>query len=170
MRSFAAAMGALGLFVATPAGAIDCETAPPIVLAYLKANSDWSVVRLSDFGVDDQRLWQKYRANQCPGIAIVDLDGSGKSTYAVALLRHEAGKIFEKVVLITSTKSVSIVPAGEVARPAVVWRGLPGVYVDFYSRHKTRISHDTIVYEQLESWAISHYLSHGKFRSIQTSD
>ncbi len=103
-------------------------------------------------------------------MAVVDLDGSGKLSYALALLRHEHGIAFEKLVIVMAGKSHTLEAAYKIGNPAVVWRGLPGVYVEFYSRHKTRISHDTVIYEHLEATASAYYLSHGKFRSILTSD
>lgn len=157
------------LEVASPAVA-DCSALPSPVQTYLKLNPQWSLVEMRNLEEDDQKLWQKLRSDQCPGMAVVDLDGSGKLSYALALLRHEHGIAFEKLVIVMAGKSHKLEAAYKIGNPAVVWRGLPGVYVEFYSRHKTRISHDTVIYEHLEATASAYYLSHGKFRSILTSD
>ena len=71
-------------------------------------------------------------------MAVVDLDGSGKSSYALALLQHEQNKTVEKLILVTARENQTLVAAAKVVIPAVVWRGPPGVYTDFFSRHQTR--------------------------------
>lgn len=168
-RSFAIAMSVLSLLTAIPAWA-DCEPLHPSVRIYLEANPEWSIVELKDLVADDQRLWQDHKRDQCPGMAVVDLDGSGKSSYALALLRHERGETFERLVVVTAGKPQTLDASQKIGNPAVVWRGEPGVYVEFSTRHKTRIAHDTIIYERFEASARAYYLSHGKFRSILTTD
>jgi hypothetical protein len=168
-RSFAIAMSVLSLLTAVPAWA-GCESLHPSVKMYLQINPEWAIVELKDLEAEDQDLWQTHRHNQCPGMAVAKLDSSGTRSYALALLRHEEGNIFEKLVIISAGKSRTLEAAEKVGNPRVVWRAPPGIYVDSFSNRMTHVSHDAVMYEQLEAWAIANYLSHGKFRSIQTSD
>lgn len=156
-----------------------CDSVPQEVREYLRSAPGWAFVDVKDLVSDDKSLWDQSHDGQCPGIAIVDLDGKGQQSYALALLKTGSGQAVEKLLVIRrqSTRLVRriLVPPTSVmytnvAAPFVVWKAGPGIYRDQKSGHHAKLAHDGIVYEKLEATATVYYLSRGRFTSILTSE
>lgn len=141
---------------------------------YLRTNPGWKVVAEDDLPSDDQVLWKKYHGGFEPGVAVVDLDGSGNKACAVSLIQKRDGKTFEQLVLLKRTskqlvKNVIVRPH-VVVSPFVVWRAAPGQYVDLKSGNRIVIQNDSIVYEKMESTSTQFYHVKGKLHSLLATD
>jgi hypothetical protein len=151
-----------------------CSTLPSDVRQYLLTQPGWHVVDTKDLVSDDQILWQKNRPALCPGMTIVDLDGTGNKAYALAMLHSEGSDLLEKLVVVSrrggAQKIDVLVTAEIVPSPWVVWRNSPGTAREFDSGQTTVIPTDSIIYEKMESTATLYFLSGDKFRSILITD
>ena len=156
---------------ATSANA-NCRPLPPAAQAYLKSHPDWSPVAENDLVSDDVLLWQRYHANQCPGMAVVKLSSGGNVSYALALLHREGDRTTEKLVVIerNSSRTTDLVSAAIVVSPFVAWRAAPGIFHDQISNKDIHVRHDAIIYEKMEASATAYYLVNGKFRPVVTSN
>ncbi len=140
---------------------------------------DWRPKQLSDLAADDQQLWMKAHPKECPGIAVghfeepdslsygillvpkLDLDGGYKilvlskvataDAYALRLLDHSAGQPY-------SSSGLGISKVG------------PGAYSDFEETKSVELKLDAVNVEWIEKGAVVYYWSHGRYRTIQTSD
>jgi hypothetical protein len=176
MRAFFISL--LMLFAACPSASAACENVPLEVQEYLRSAPGWSFVEVKDLVADDRSLWERAHNGHCPGIAIVDLDGKGR-TYALALLRASGRQTFEKLVVVRRQSgrliSGTLVPPtnvknADVAAPFVVWRASPDTYRDLRSGRRIKLAHDGIVYERMEAAATLYHFSNGRFSSILTSE
>ena len=156
-----------------------CESVPQDVQEYLRSEPGWAFVDVKDLVDDDKSLWEQSHHGLCPGVAIVDLDGKGQQSYALALLKGGSGRAIEKLVVIRRQSGrfmrwVLAPPANvmytNVMAPFVVWRTSPGTYRDLKSGHQVKLTHHGIVYEKMEATATVYYLSKGRFKSILTSE
>jgi hypothetical protein len=152
----------------------DCNKLPPEVADYLRANSGWKIVQFSDLVSDDQALWNQYSRGQCPGMTLVDFDGSGKKFHALALLQRSNGQLLEKVVVFRLSKrgleEHILSEAGPASRADVIYRVGPGKTHEWDNSKEFLVPHDSLIYEHMESAARQYYYSRGKFRYVQTSD
>src|ERR1700680_1602073 len=117
----------------------ECAAIPAEVEQYLRSQPGWAVVDMKDLVKDDQALWERNHSGLCPGIAAVDLDGTGTNAYAVALLNSANGQETERAVVLRRqagrvTQEPLVSPTNvrfaNVASPLVVWRAGPGTYRD----------------------------------------
>ena len=65
----------------------------------LEVAGGWQVVRAGDLGANDRDLWKQHGAGLCPGVAAVDLDGDGRRSFAVALVRRASGGGVEETLI-----------------------------------------------------------------------
>jgi hypothetical protein len=151
-----------------------CDNLPPAVRAYLAGHPGQSVVTLADLNADDLKLWLDAKHGACPGLAVVDLDGSGKPAFAMALLQRRAGGLFEQLVVLRpvggGVKAVVLERPYPAGNPAVVWRARPGRADPWDGGRGVINRHDWIVFEQIESASTSYYWAGGRFRHITTGD
>jgi hypothetical protein len=150
--------------------AAQCDAGNHDVGAYLHAHSELSVVTLSDLPEDDQALWKKAHGDSCPGMVAVDLDGTGRRSFALALLQRVNGKNVEQLVMLTGAASNVLVEPTDVISPFVVWRANPGRFPNLLTGADVHIPHESIVYEKIEATSTLFYRSHGKIRSLLASD
>lgn len=166
---------ALALICFNCGGALAGEcNVPQAVKTYLDMHADWTLVSRKDLVEDDQVLWDKYHRGLCPGFAVVDLDGRGKKTFALALLRRVNGNQEEKLVLLERSKNsfvdLTLAGAQPVDNPFVVWKGKAAKTYNYETDSYVLIQHDPIVYEKMESTSKVYYRVNGKFRSLLASD
>jgi hypothetical protein len=83
--------------------ATTCASLPEPVRAYLRSDPQWKVVDIGDLDREDQQSWLENSGHACPGLAVVKLDGSGKTSYGVAQLRGQGSKFQEKIVILQAT-------------------------------------------------------------------
>lgn len=160
---------------AKAASADPCDRLPIDVTTYLSANPTWIPVRKSDLSADHQKLWEDSHRNMCPGVATVDLEGRGRASHGLALLRRDRRGNEEMLVLLRRRpKGLSITTMVAPYRspgPEVVWEASPALAQDLAAGSKFgKITHDAIVFEALESAAQMFYVRNGRVRKIQISD
>jgi len=150
-----------------------CTNPPSDVADYLRTHHGWKILQVGDLVSDDQALWNQYHRGQCPGMTLVDFDGSGEKFLALALLSHSNGKTTEKVVAIRHAKrglkeyTLAAPWSGGIV---VIWRSGPDIAKEWDSTKKVHIPHGSLIVEKMESAAQQFYLSHGKFHYVQISD
>jgi hypothetical protein len=172
-------VGALLILLSASPALAQCENLPADAQNYLKAHPGWRVPEVKDIDdPDDQKAWMNKRPALCPGLAVVDVDGSHRMSYALALLGNRGGKTHEQVVLLwhdgkpqPAQTLVDPFPVGPHVGPhMVIWRLEPGVYEAWDTHKKTRIAHDSVGFEALEASVRLYYFSKGKFHILTTSD
>jgi hypothetical protein len=146
-----------------------CEAIPKPVKSYLADHPKLHLVTVSDLGPDDQQLWQQYHRGLCPGLASVDLDGSGRNSYALTALTNTTNGEAQRLILLQHGKAPQIIVKSTAAR-SVVWRAKPGMTRDVITGKRTLVPHDSFVFEAMESAARTYYLRSGKIKLIWTSD
>jgi hypothetical protein len=133
-------------------------------------------VTLEDLSNDDRDLWHRYHAGKCTGIAEGDVAGSGRKSYAIALLQNDAeGNLHRQLIVWLPTgtsfsKIVLVRPAPVVADPFVVWMAPPGKSHEWDGGPATNITHESFVYAKMEAIAWQFYLLSGRFHSLQTAN
>jgi hypothetical protein len=151
-----------------------CKERNDIIDSYLDAHPGWSIVETSDLPDDDKALWKNYHEGLCPGIAIVDVDGGGRKSYALALKRKVKDVVFEKLVVLKGSAGAFsehvLVNPTRVISPFVVYRVGPGKYLDHNTGKTIRIAHDSIVYEKMEAISMQFYFSNGKPYSLLAAE
>ncbi len=164
------------LSTATSAWAADpCTNIPDAARAYLKAHPDWKILRTSDLIDDDKQLWRHYHKAVCPGLAEVDLDGSGKRYIGLALIRTTKSAQEERVIIVRAARDKletwTIYSEFKAPPYTVIWRVSPGTTWEWdQPNRKIRIPNDSLVAATLESAAQQFYLKNGKLVYVQTSD
>jgi hypothetical protein len=166
-----AALFAIALLpMTTPAVGALCAPPPPVA-AYLAKHPGWAILEISDLVADDQALWHQYHEGKCPGLAEAALDGSGKLSYALALVDRKNGN--EQIVALKAEGNAFQpftlqAPFHDIG--SVVYRAPPGRSSDLETGREVRINHDSIVWEKMESASQQFYFSNKKFHKLQTSD
>jgi len=164
------------LMAGTPAIAEDsCANVPDIAKAYLNAHPGWRILRVADLYSDDQHLWRQYHKGKCPGLAEVDLDGSGTMFVGLALIRPDKSAAQERIVVVRAgpkeIETQTLYRDFEVTTHTVIWRAPPGITWQWDEPNKKiRIANDSLIVETMESSAQQFYLKNGKLAYIQTSD
>jgi hypothetical protein len=165
----------LVLIISIPARAsANCSMPTKDIESYLKANGDWKLVTVEDLIPENKLLWERYHKEVCPGVAAANLDASGVSSYAIALIRRLGSSNVEKLVLLRHQsghlQELLLNQPMPVPIPLVVWRTGPGKFHDYGTGKTVKLGHDSIIYEQMESSGLQYYLSGGKIRSLVASE
>jgi hypothetical protein len=150
-----------------------CDPLPLAVKQYEQAHSGWSIVTLQDLAKEDQELWKQHKNNQCPGLTRVNLEGSMRVSFALALLSHAKPSRLETLVVLRPVDDhfvATTLATEEISNPKVVWRGAPGRDRDRTTGMPIFIPHECIVFEDMESTSTVYYLFHGKFRTAVISE
>lgn len=151
-----------------------CANLPAAVNDYLHRHPEWAIVTADNLIDDDKKLWSHFHGRLCPGMAIADLDGSGRKFYALALRRRSNGTAWEELVLIGpngkqwTEKTLADPDKGDSV--LVVWRAPRGKYYSYETNRHFWVRHDSIIYELMESSSIQYYFERGKLRSVQASN
>jgi hypothetical protein len=95
---------------------------------------------------------------------------SGHIWYALALLNQTKGRAQEKLVLLkvngqTVTSHLLSGPQN-IVDPFVVWRTGSGTYLDRRTEKQTVITHDSFIYEKMESASVQFYLQDGRIHKL----
>jgi hypothetical protein len=115
-----------------------------------------NLVRLEDLDEDDAKGFQKDEGSRCPGIVKVDFYGSGKPTWALALITVNGSKVKAELVVARQvgerwdTKTLET-SQGDVP---MVWRGDSGKYLDVYDEKTIRALHPVIIFGRYEGWQV----------------
>jgi hypothetical protein len=162
------------MFSIAAGAATPCTNLPRIVVNYLQRHPGWTLVTTNDLEDEDKKLWTRNNRGLCPGMAIADLNGSGRKSYVLALRRRSNGVTQEKVILLGSdTRYLQeriLAPPDRADVVLVVWRASRGKYYSYETNRYFRVPHDSIIYEDIGSSTIVYYFVRGKLRSVQTSD
>lgn len=140
------------------------------------AYKGWRVLELSDLVADDQAIWkQTWDAKSCPGVATGNFKGTGTASYAIALIHQADSARSEKLILADKSggtyRLTELYSENIVSNFAVVRKGPPGQYKDFYDRTKPiTIRTDTAIYEHIEASAIAFYAKGNVFEKVLISD
>jgi hypothetical protein len=152
----------------------DCDEVPPPVQEALKAEPEWVLVQRKDLLEEHRVFSDEARPGLCPGFAAADLEGEGRPSYALSLIKFEGTKTFQKLVVLRPDgdgfKPETLVDAREIAMPFVVFNVGPGTYDRAAGDKGVTVKTDSIVYARLFTGATQYYLAKGKFRSFAVTD
>jgi len=175
MRGLATVLMIAAVFTAAPAMASDpCTDITPAAADYLKVNPDWTVIHPDDLTGADRLQWLRHHRGFCPGVAMVDLDGSSRPFTALGLIRRNADLSEEKVVLVRQTPTGLevrvLVPAERITNPLVLYRLPRGTTKEWDSDKPVTIVHESLGVAWLEASSRQYYWDNGAFRCVPTSD
>lgn len=159
------------LFLSGAAYAADpCSTVRADARDYLKAHPEWWIVTPKDLVEDDRNTWMRHFPKQCPGMTIVDFEGTGNSFAVLGLLRRHAGNT-EAMTIALRGKEVHVLRAVHKAdSPTVLYREKPGTAKEWDSEKRVVLPHQSVSIEQMEASSEQCYIADGRFQSIWTSD
>lgn len=139
---------------------------------------DWRIKSLSDLIADDQALWAKAHARDCPGIAIGHFEESDRLAYAVLVVPKAKLRHGYKIIILKESASENDYAArildqadGEYSGSSLVISRIPrGKYSDFAGTAQVQVKLDAILVEWIEKASVLYYWANGKYRKIQVSD
>ena len=162
MGPFAAIMAIVALSILLPFEVIateppnDCTLPDDLQREVTKKHPGTKVVRLSDIGDEDRRLFKKDHGDACPGLAKVDFYGDGKPTFALALITRSESNATTELVIAHQYEAVwKLMSLGKADGPVpVVWSDKPGEYTDVDGAKKIRATKQVIVFCRYSAWAV----------------
>jgi hypothetical protein len=170
----------LVLIVATAAFAADpCATLPEAARAYLNTNPGWAVITPADLAADDRALWARQHRRDCPGLALADLDGSGRPFAALGLISRRPDEISERIILVRQAPGGLevrvLVPDERTSAPVVLFHLPPGKAKQWDSDREIVIAHDSVGVAWLAASSRQYYWDNssgarGTFVCAQTTD
>jgi len=138
---------------------------------------DWRPKVLSDLSGYDKKLWVETHSKECPGIAVGHFEQPEHVAYAVLLIPKSGHTAGYKTIVLSKTSdeyAIRLLDHAEGNTYAdsglVISKQLPGVQSEFDDAKSVRLKLDGLNVEWLEKSSVLYYWSHGKYRSIQTSD
>jgi len=148
---------------------------PDVAREVVSGLHEWQIVKLADLPADDQQLWQTSHNGSCPGVVAGNFTGGARLSYAVAMIRNQpSGQILEQLLMLVpegnSFKPTIVVKPTSVVSPFVVWKVTPGTYKAVDQDRSVKLSHDSFVYEKMETYATQYYYEKGRLRSIVTAN
>ena len=174
MRSSLRAISLCLLVFAPSIARANCFNLPSAVNSYVSRQIGWTLLTLADLDDQERTLWQRYNGLSCPGYARVKFDGSGHTSYAVALIRKIGGALHERLYLLHYTNNTmsaeSLSPDWDVSGPMVVYQIKPGSYTDVVTGEKVAIPYEGVVFEKMESEDHLFYMSKNGIRNFMLTD
>jgi hypothetical protein len=135
---------------------------------------DWTIVSMSDLTEHDKVLWSAKRSHFCPGIAVGDYFGNRNPSFAVTLINRQPTKMLQTLVVLKpndgSYELIELSKPQEATRALVVFRLGPAVFEDIETGEKSKITSDSVAYEDIAAGMLVYAWHSGKFRQIQVSE
>jgi len=139
-----------------------------------KSFPGWTVVSASDLTENDRVFWNSKHPYECPGVAIGDYFGSQNPAYAVTLIRHEALKTLQTLVVLRPRNGtyelIELSKPQEASRVLVTFRVKPGLFKDIETGDNIKSGSDSIAYEDIAAGVLVYAWHRDKFREIQVSE
>lgn len=161
---------AIFLLFLSGAAADPCASIPADAHDYLKANPAWHIVTTNDLAQDDRIFWQKHSRDHCPGLTVVDFDGTGQPFTVLGLLRGSASNAEQMTIALRGKDVHTLRAAHKAGNPTVLYREKPGTAKEWDSEKRVVIAHQSVSIVQMESSSEQFYFAGGRFQSIWTSD
>ena len=163
----AATLLALGLGGAAHAA---CDNIPKPVQDALTSEPGWELVRLVHFFEEEEEFWQEFHGRQCPGYVAADVDGSGRQTFALSLIKQAGGRAEHKLIALRPGAAgfvkVELPPAQPPSLAMFVVRQGPGKFTDFDTGRKIELATESFMLGAFASATILHYFQDGKFQNL----
>jgi hypothetical protein len=155
-----------------------CDVLPSETKAVVEQRfPDWRPKLLSDLGGYDKKLWLEIHTKECPGIAVGHFEQPDRVSYAVLLVPKSGHTASYKIIVLSRASDEYAVRLLDHAEGStysdsglVISREPHGTYSEFGDTKSVRLRLDGVNVEWLEKSSVLYYWSHGKYRSIQTSD
>ncbi len=158
------------------AHASSCDVLPSDAKAVIQQRfPDLRPKNLADLNEDDRKLWLEAHPKACPGIASGHFENPRRVAYAILLVPKNGDAAQYKVVVLSKEAeqyAVRVLDEGSFSANSgqVVSKEPPGTYSGFDERKSVHLTLDGVNVEWLEKSSVLYYWSHGKYRTIQTSD
>jgi hypothetical protein len=134
----------------------------------------WRIVSPSDLTEHDKVLWNAKHSYVCPGIANGDYFGDRHVAYAVTLINRQPTKMLQTLVVLKphdgSYELIELSKAQEASRVLVVFRQRPAAFEDIDAGGRTKITSDSIAYEDIAAGMLVYAWYNDKFKEIHVSD
>jgi hypothetical protein len=148
---------------------------PKIAEGVLEAKlPGWKIVSPSDLTEHDRVLWNAKHSHVCPGIANGDYFGDRHVSYAVTLINRQPTKMLQTLVVLKprdgSYELIELSKAQEASRVLVVFRQRPTAFEDIDAGERTKITSDSIAYEDIAAGMLVYAWFNNKFNEIHVSD
>ena len=134
----------------------------------------WKIVSPSDLTEHDRALWSAKHSHVCPGIANGDYFGDRHVSYAVTLINRQPTKVLQTLVVLKphddSYELIELSKAQEASRVLVVFRQRPAAFEDIEAGETTKITSDSIAYEDIAAGMLVYAWYNDKFKEIHVSD
>lgn len=130
------------------------------------------VITISDLSEYERKLYLKDHGRRCPGLAKVDFYGEGIPTWALILIKTEAGKSKTELLVVQKKESgwkIDSLLSADSSRP-VVWREGPGKYEEIYGQKEIVAPHPIIIWCDYGSSAIAFAWINNKVEKVWLSD
>jgi hypothetical protein len=147
-----------------------CFAIRPDARDYLQAHPEWRIVTPRDLAEDDRNIWMRYLPKQCPGMTIVDFDGTGDSFVVLGLLRRHDASTEAMTIALRGTEVHILRGVHHAGSPTVLHREKPGSAKEWDSEKRVALPHQSVSIVQIEASSEQFYLTDGRFRSVWTSD
>jgi hypothetical protein len=152
-----------------------CGVLPSDANALLKQRFPaWRPTYLSDLVGDDHNLWLETHPKECPGIAVGHFEQPDRDAYAILLVPKSGQTAGYKIIMLSKPSGEYVVRLLDKAEGSdsglVISREPPGTYSEFGDAKSVHLTLDGVNVEWLEKSSVLYYWSHGKYRSIATSD
>jgi len=135
---------------------------------------DWTIVSTSDLTEHDRMLWNAIHYHHCPGIAVGDYFGNRNLSLAVTLINRQPTKMLQTLVVLKprdgSYELIELSKPQEASRALVVFRLGPAVFDDIETGEKSKITCDSVAYEDIAAGMLIYAWHSGKFMQIQASE
>lgn len=137
---------------------------------------NWRPKRFSDLSSDDQRVWSEYHPRACPGIAVGHFESADRAAYAILLIPKSRDHSGSKIIIVSEGPqgyAVRLLDQDKGTGPdsgLVISRQPAGAYSNFGDTRTVRLKLDAVEVEWLEKSSTLYYWSHGRYRSMPTSD
>ena len=155
-----------------------CELlAPDAKLLIEQRFPKWRPKVLSDLSGYDKELWLETHPRECPGIAVGHFEQPDQVAYAILLVPKAGHTASFKVIVLSKAAdeyAVRLLDGAEGTAYSdsglVVSKEPPGAHSEFDNTKSVHLRLDGVNVELLEKSSVLYYWSHGRYRSIQTSD
>jgi hypothetical protein len=137
----------------------------------------WRPKHLSDLGGYDKKLWLEMHPKECPGIVVGHFEQPDRLAYAILLVLNSGHTASYKIIVLNKGSDEYVAKLVDHAEGStypdsglVISKEPGGTYSDFGGAKSVRMKLDGVNVEWLEKSSVLYYWSHGRYRSIQTSD
>lgn len=138
--------------------------------------SGFKVINIDKLTKYHQKLFMKHFSIACPGTIKLDFFGSGKSTYAIALLKRFDAQSNILILIVAQQQKISnwdiieLEKTDKISVAPVIWTEPPGEYKGLKGLKTIKANYPVLFLVGYESWGLVYAWTGSKVEKIQISD